>query len=83
MLTGKSFRLKREILAIETIEESRDRRAIYVPVGAMITVESGPHPDDQRLVDVRWSDKNLVVFSEDLTSRGEPVASRSSGACNA
>lgn len=75
MLTGKAFRLKREILAIETLGEPNNRRAIYVPIGSMVTVLSGPRPDDTRLVDICWSDKTLVVFSEDLSSRGEPVES--------
>ena len=74
MLTGKAFRIKREILAIETFDES-NRRAIYVPIGSMVTVQSGPRPDDRRLVDICWSDRTLVVFSEDLHSRGEPVES--------
>ena len=76
MLTGQAFRLKREILAMERADDSR--RAIYVPIGEMVTVQSGPRPDDKRLVEICWSDKKLVVFLDDLTNRGEPVVSKSS-----
>lgn len=33
----------------------------------------GPGPDDKRLVDVRWDDKVLVMFAEDIQRRGEEV----------
>ena len=72
MLSGKSFRLKREVLAIE-MSESEDRRALYVPKEAIVKVLSGPRPDDKHLVDIHWSDKKLVVFAEDLVSRGEEI----------
>ena len=76
MLTGKAFCLKREILAIETFDELNDRRAIYLPAGATVTVLSGPRPDDRRLVDIHWSDRKFVAFYEDLIGRGEEVAAK-------
>ena len=82
MLSEKVFRLKREILAIETSEDSNERRALYVPAGATVGVVSGPRTDDKRLVDIYWSGRRLVLFAEDLINRAEeleaPTARKSS-----
>ncbi len=43
MLTGKSFRLKSETLAIENMADQRI--AVHIPAGATITVLSGPKPN--------------------------------------
>ena len=50
-----------------------------IPANAVIEVLSGPRPDDKRMVDVLWEDRNLVMFAEDITKRGEEVRSTSSG----
>lgn len=62
MLTGKRFRLTWDTLAIESIGEKRI--AVTVPSGEIIEVIRGPRPDDKRMVDVRWSGKVLVMFTE-------------------
>jgi hypothetical protein len=61
-----------EILGIETIDGD-NRVAVMVPAGETITVLSGPRPDDKRLVDVLWGDKNLVMFYEDVQGRSDQV----------
>jgi hypothetical protein len=71
MYTGKRFRLKREILGIETI--NYERVAASIPAGQLLRVLSGPRPDDRRMVDVLWGDRTFVVFTEDLEQRGEEV----------
>jgi hypothetical protein len=71
MLSGKQFRLKTETIAIETIGDIR--RAIHIPAGSVITVESGPRPDDRRLVDVHWDGRKIVMFADDIQKRAEQV----------
>ncbi len=71
MLTGKTFRLKSATLAIETLDASR--HAVTLPVGAIIHVTGGPTKTDTRMVDVRWLEKPLVIFTVDLLERGEEV----------
>ena len=75
MLTGKKFRLNRETIAIESIEDSRT--VVIVPMGEVVTVLHGPSPDDKRMVDVRWNDKTLVMFAVDIQGRGDEVTEQS------
>ena len=75
MLTGKRFRLKVDTIAIETIGE--ERVAIHVPAGSIVTVESGPRPDDRRMLDVYWEGCALVMFADDIEHRGEQVSEAS------
>jgi hypothetical protein len=76
MLSGKRFRLKADTIAIET--NGDERIAIHVPAGSVITVESGPRPDDRRLLDVRWDDRKIVMFADDIQNRGELITDVSS-----
>lgn len=71
MLTGKKFRLKQETIAIETLGEVRT--VVMVPSSEVVTVLHGPTPDDKRMVDVRWNNRTLVMFAEDIQRRGEEV----------
>jgi hypothetical protein len=71
MHTGKRFRLKQEILGIET--NNYERVAVTIPAGQLLKVLSGPRPDDMRMVDVLWGDRTLVVFTEDLERRGQEI----------
>lgn len=77
MLTGKKFRLNRETVAIGSIGE--DRQVVMVPVGALITVLSGPRPDDKRMLDIIWNDQPLVMFAEDLQRRSAEVREQTAG----
>ena len=78
MLTGKRFRLKADILAIESTDEGR--LAVTVPAEQIIEVLRGPRPDDKRMVDVRWNGRGLVMFAEDVQGRGQEITGRSAGA---
>jgi len=71
LLTGKKFRLKQETIAIETLGEVRT--VVMVPSSEVVTVLRGPTPDDKRMVDVRWNNRTLVMFAEDIQRRGEEV----------
>jgi hypothetical protein len=73
MYTGKHFRMKLEILGIEIADGNRI--AIMIPSGQTLRVLSGPRPDDERMVDVLWGDRTLVVFAEDLDRRSEEIRS--------
>jgi hypothetical protein len=77
MLTGKRFRLKVDTLAIESSVEKR--LAITVPAEEIIEVIRGPRPDDKRMIDVRWNDRVLVMFAEDVAGRGEEITGQKAG----
>ena len=61
--------MKVDTIAIETIREKRV--AIQVPASSVITVRSGPRPDDSRMLDVYWDGRTLVMFADDIQHRGE------------
>ena len=71
MLSGTRFRLTEETIAIATM--GIKRIAIQVPAGSVIAVESGPRPDDSRMVDVFWDGQHIVMFASDIQTRGEQV----------
>jgi hypothetical protein len=47
-----------------------------VPAGAFITVDSAAF-DGDRLVDVTWDSKKVMMFTQDLRSRAEQVRENS------
>jgi hypothetical protein len=71
VLTGKRFRLKTSTLGIETID--CHRTAVEVPANEIVTVLSGPRPDDRRMIDVSWDERTLVMFAEDIQERGQEI----------
>ena len=77
MLSGKRFKLTAPVLGITPVDgDIRNgpiRTAIQVPAGKVITILSGPRPDDRRMVDVRWGEKKLIMFYEDVVNRGLQV----------
>ena len=70
MLTGKKFKLERATLAITMVEGRR--RAVAIPVCAIIKVVSGPTPGD-RMVDVLWEGKTVEMFAVDVDVRGTEI----------
>jgi hypothetical protein len=75
MLSGKRFRLNEETIGVETW--GRKRLATLVPAGSVITVASGPNPEDTRMVDVLWDGRKISMFAVDIENRGEQVANTS------
>ena len=67
MLTGTKFRLNRPTLAIEIQNGQAD--AITVPAGAELKVLSGPHPDSDQLVQLRWGGRRIAMFSIAVTTQ--------------
>ena len=78
MLSGKKFRLKRATISIEATVD--DRLVVMVPTGAVVTVLSGPRPDDMRMVDILWDKRTLVMFAVDIMERGEEIADKTAKA---
>jgi hypothetical protein len=70
MLTGKRFRLKERTLAIEIL--NGERKAVAIPVGAIIQVAPGAGDGDQ-VVDVLWDNRTLEMFTCDLNMRGAEI----------
>jgi hypothetical protein len=76
---GKHFRLNTATLGIETVGSHTE--AVRVPAGDVIVALSGPRSDDARMISVRWNNKTLVMFVEDIEARGLEVdGSPSAGA---
>jgi hypothetical protein len=73
MLRRNRYKLKAGILGIETIDGHRVTATI--DEGAVVLVKSGPQPNDTRMFDIEWDNRQLVVFLVDLMERGELVAS--------
>ncbi len=57
---------------IALFEEEGRHVARTVPAGALITVDSAAF-DGNKLVDVTWNDKKVMMFTQDLRSRALPV----------
>jgi hypothetical protein len=70
MKHGEFFRLTRTAMAIA----QRDKRnvAIMVPEGAVIEVLGGPF-DGVRLMDVRYNDEIIMMFTNDMETHTEKV----------
>ena len=71
MFTGKQFRLKAPILAVD--ETGLQRTAITLPAESIISVIDGPKPDNPLLrvvCDRRW----LLIFEEDIRRHAEEIA---------
>jgi hypothetical protein len=74
-LTGKTFRLSSETLALETIGSRR--QTVMIPPGALVRVMSGPKADDPRMLDLLWRGRKVTAFSEDVQNRGEEISAQS------
>jgi hypothetical protein len=70
MKHGEFFRLTRAAMAIA----QRDKRnvAIMIPEGALIEVLGGPF-DGVRLMDVRYNDEIIMMFTNDMQAHTERI----------
>lgn len=73
MTHGEFFRLTRTAMAIA----QRDKRnvAIMIPEGAIIEILGGPF-DGVRLMDVRYNDEIIMMFTNDMEMHTEPAKAR-------
>jgi hypothetical protein len=69
-MVGQRFRMKTPTLAIMTQDGAKI--PVMIPKGAEVEVLDGPL-NGNRLVDVRWEDKTVMVFTNDVRDRGERV----------
>ena len=70
-MQGQVFRLKTPTLGIISSDDSH-RVAVTIPKDAIVTVVNGPL-DSNRLVDVLWEGKTVMMFTQDPRNRGERV----------
>ena len=66
-MRGKYYRLKSHTLAIQTSEDNQ-RVPITLPEGAMVQVLT--EMNGNRLIDVVWEGKTVMMFTIDLRNRG-------------
>ena len=62
--------MKTPTLAI--LSQDHGKIPVLIPSGAEVEVIDGPL-NGNRVVDVRWEDKTVMVFTEDIRDRGEPL----------
>jgi hypothetical protein len=77
VLTGKRFELSVPTLALDTVDGKRV--AVTIPGGDIIKVVSGPRHGD-RMVDVLWEGRVVVMFESDVSVRGTEITDKSVGA---
>ena len=63
---GKRYRLNTPTLAIVKIEGQQS--PVTVPSGSVVKVVDGPL-NDNRLVDVNWEGKTVMMFTTDIRER--------------
>jgi hypothetical protein len=72
MLTGKTLRLKSEIVGIES--KDGDRNAVRVPANSTIEVTRGPtRKVDVRTIEVLWEGRAIVMLAEDIQQSCEEI----------
>lgn len=69
-IRGQRFRMKTPTLAI--MAHDGQNTPITIPVGAVVEVVDGPL-DGNRLLDVQWNGKTVMMFTTDIRERGERV----------
>jgi hypothetical protein len=70
MLFGKSFRLNKSVLSLETVDGKQF--AEIVPSGAVIHVTEVAGADD-RMINVQWLERRFTMFAVDVQERGEEI----------
>jgi hypothetical protein len=70
MVTGKRFQLRKDTVAIA--DNGGKREAVTVPAGAIVKVIAGPDQGD-RLIDVLWDGKSIMMFAVDVFTRGTEI----------
>ncbi len=71
MMTGRLFELTAPALVLVVCDGKRE--AIRAPAGAILKVVSGPSSVDDRMVDVLWDGRVVVMFAIDLAARGREI----------
>lgn len=74
MLAGKTFRLLADVLAIGPSDGKGRRPFTTIPAGSIVTVLLDPQEGD-RLLDVRWQARPLMIYIADFERGAEEVNS--------
>jgi hypothetical protein len=69
MFTSKRFELTHSTLALDAANQ---HKWVTIPAGAIIRVV-GPNDEEDRMLDVRWEGRPLVMFAIDLTAGGTEI----------
>jgi hypothetical protein len=77
MLFGKSFRLNKNVLGLETMDGKQV--AETVPSGAVVYVTEVAAADD-RMINVQWLERSFAMFSVDVQECGEEIVTEQCGA---
>jgi hypothetical protein len=73
MLTGRRFKLETTTLVIG--EANGKRVAVEIPAGGVVQGSCcAPPRDGDRMIDVLWEGRTLVMFAIDLERRGTEVS---------
>jgi len=67
-MVGQRYRLNTSTLAI--VNGDGQHSPVTVPAGSIVEVVAGPL-DGNRLIDVEWEGKTLMMFTIDIRERGE------------
>lgn len=73
-MENRSFRLKRPAIAVD--DSGSRRSTVNLPKHEVVFVSSWSHPNDSRMVGIRWRNRHLLMSISDLYQRGEEVAAR-------
>jgi len=71
LMPGQVFRLISDIVAIELFEDRT--RAVVIPAGNTISVVKYPCASDDRMADVLWDNRPVVVFGLDIHRRAKVI----------
>lgn len=71
MLTGKSFRLKKDLLALEW--NNGVQTAQVLPSDSIVHVVADGNDANNHMVDLECSERQFAAFAVDIQERGEPV----------
>jgi hypothetical protein len=69
-MSGDKYRIKTPTIAL-FLEDGR-HVAHMVPEGTVITVQTETFNGD-RLIEVLWAEKNVMMFTQDIRSRGVKI----------
>lgn len=65
-MMGKKYRLERPVRAVYTNHGIKG--FLLLPQGAVLIV--GSYRDNSRILEVKWEEKELFVFTQDVLERG-------------
>ncbi len=65
-MLGRKYRLDRALRAVYS--NDGEKGFVLIPEGAILTIDG--HHDAERILQVSWRKRTLLVFAEDLRERG-------------